>query len=310
MNRNIISFFLSIAALITGYSASAQTADVHKAIVNVSACYLYSQPSYESSLETQELLGTVVEILERDRYWVKISTPQPYIAWTNALSLIEVSEARLEEYETQPKFIVTTLWDRVFSKADAESVPVCDIVLGDRLIDSSTSDPKSAFLPVTLPDGRNGWVRSEAVTTEAEWAEQSAGMTAEQKADKVVNLAMRMNGIPYLWGGMTPKGLDCSGLVRLCYLMVGVNLPRNASQMFNCLPEISAGSSVNDLTAGLEKGDLLFFGKNPGKPSHVGIYIGDGRFIHASQLVRVSSLRKEDSDYYENAGLFIAARRP
>ena len=117
---------------------------------------------------------------------------------------------------------------------------------------------------------------------------------------------MKLKGVPYLWGGMSPKGVDCSGLVRWSYLMNGILLPRNASQSIKCGDPINLDS--------LQRGDLVYFGSpaKDGKPqrvTHVGIYIGDNRIIHASHLVRVNSLSPSDEDYYENAHRLIAARR-
>ena len=114
-------------------------------------------------------------------------------------------------------------------------------------------------------------------------------------------------GIPYLWGGMSTKGFDCSGFVRTVYLMNGVVLPRNADQM------VSLGVEVSDFTK-LKAGDLVFFGQKGGllkkdKISHVALYIGDGRIIHSSHIVRINSLNKDDADYYSGAPNLIRACR-
>ena len=107
---------------------------------------------------------------------------------------------------------------------------------------------------------------------------------------------------------MSTSGLDCSGLVRLCYLMNGILLPRNASQQFFC------GDKVPDGIENLKRGDLVFFGTpaSEGKRqrvTHVGIYLGNNHIIHSSQVVRINSLLPSDTDYYENSHRLIGATR-
>ena len=98
---------------------------------------------------------------------------------------------------------------------------------------------------------------------------------------------------------MTPKGFDCSGLVRMVYMRYGKLLPRNASQMALLGREVPVSEAL--------PGDLLFFGVN-GKVTHVGMYIGDGRFIHSSHLVRINALDSAQPDVYENVHNLLFCR--
>jgi cell wall-associated NlpC family hydrolase len=96
---------------------------------------------------------------------------------------------------------------------------------------------------------------------------------------------LRFIGIPYLWGGTTPRGFDCSGLVQRIYRLHGVSLPRDSDQQARRGRLKPAGSYET-----LRTGDLLFFGKSDAQITHVGMYLADGLFLHAYGHVRVGSL--------------------
>jgi cell wall-associated NlpC family hydrolase len=105
--------------------------------------------------------------------------------------------------------------------------------------------------------------------------------------DNVCGLATGFLGTPYRWGGTTPKAFDCSGFVRYVYAELGVKLPRTARQ------QIKVGQKVSG--AMLQAGDLIFFDMMKGYVSHVGMYLGNGKFIHASTPrtgVRIDPLSK------------------
>lgn len=113
---------------------------------------------------------------------------------------------------------------------------------------------------------------------------------------RLVQEALRYQGVPYYFGGTTPNGFDCSGFTRYVYAQVGVTLPRMADSQYYDLPEVSE----------LQVGDLVFFETYEPGPSHVGIYIGNRQFVNASSSrgVVVDSL---DSGYW--SARYIGARR-
>ena len=122
------------------------------------------QPDYESALETQELMGTIVEIVGESGYWREIISPQPYRAWTTEKCLIEMSEEELKAYEDAPKVMFTGLYGHIYSTPSTQSCTVCDLVGGDimRLADSrslsNNGKLKGKWIEVLLPSGMNGFV--------------------------------------------------------------------------------------------------------------------------------------------------------
>jgi len=282
---------------------------IARGVVGLSGIYIRQAPDYESSLETQELMGTPVEILGSDRYWRKISVPQPYEGWATSKGIVPMDSTVFEAYLAAPKYICTAKTGSVMESPSSAAKQFCDLVAGDvlRVLESSQGSVvrKGPFRGVVLPDGRKGWVRKECLERMDEWEKGNNEMPVKERLAKIIDFAVSLRGVPYLWGGMTVYGMDCSGLARLSFLMGGIPLPRNASQQIGCGRAIG----IDDMEA-WKAGDLVFFGnKTTGRATHVGIYIGEGRFVHSSMCVRVNSLRDGDSDRYENAHRLIAVRR-
>jgi cell wall-associated NlpC family hydrolase len=130
---------------------------------------------------------------------------------------------------------------------------------------------------VELPDGRTGFIRRSH--TEKTRARRSVSR------DQLTATGLRFLGIPYLWGGSTPKGFDCSGLVQRIYRLNGLVLPRDSDMQARFGAEKRVGS-IDDL----EPGDLVFFGRAAQRITHVGMVVPDRLFLHAYGQVRVNSL--------------------
>lgn len=289
-------------------SAVASGQDKRMAVVEFSTSYLRLEPDYESPLETQELMGTIVEIVDEDRYWREVITPQPYKAWCTDQGLVEMTPEELEEYKAAPKVMFTGLYGHIFTRTSLKSATICDLVGGDimRIVKK-----RGRWTEVMLPSGRTGYVMSRYLKehsgfTSIKMGEGSAESVPPEITESIIAEAEKLIGVPYLWGGMSAKGVDCSGLVRISYIMNGILLPRNASQQIKC------GERV-DLKE-LQRGDLVFFGtpeteEKPMRITHVGIYLGDNKIIHSSHRVRINSLIPGEEDYYENAHRLVAAIR-
>lgn len=317
------------------FAAAAFGQEKRMAVVETSTCYMRLQPDYESALETQELMGTIVEIVAEKGYWREIISPQPYTAWTTEKTLVEMTPEQIKEYDAAVKYMFTDLYGHIYRKPSKMSQTICDLVGGDvmRAVLKVKPVTKGQWAQVMLPSGRAGWVkknsleRLESRTDIRQW-DYAEGLVSDKKMEDIIESAHELLGVPYLWGGMSSKGVDCSGLVRISAIMNGVLLPRNASQQVNCGKEIEVprkdteGVSEEEVKAtynakkaraaikNLERGDLVFFGNTLTKKiTHVGIYLGDGEIIHASHMVRINSLIPGEDNYYENAHRLIRACR-
>jgi cell wall-associated NlpC family hydrolase len=182
-------------------------------------------------------------------------------------------------------------------------VPLCNVVAGCILKSGGKNDK---WTMVELADGRKGFVLDSFVQDLDEW--NNNRMLTGENLEKT---AKGLLGIPYLWGGTSVKGMDCSGFVKTVYRMNGTELHRDADQQANQGTPMDPGKNFENL----QKGDLLFFGQQAiGKKSkritHVGLYIGNRLFIHSSGRVRLSSLDPL-SNYFEKTLLsrFVLARR-
>ena len=321
--KKILSAICVMVIAFTGYGQTKRMA-----VTALSENMMRLNPDYESPLETQALMGTIVEIIGEESYWRQVVTPEPYTAWCTNLGLVEMTAEQINEYKAAPKYICTVQHSGVYETPSVKSRRLSDLSMGNLLRIVYTEGKKvkpsvkKKWAEVMLPDGRKGWTPATDLKPFAEWAGKQK-LTAEN----IVNTAMQFEGTPYLWGGASSKGLDCSGLVRLTFMMNGHLLPRNASQQVNhgreiimeCDHSITPDSDklyqeMLKRTKNLQPGDLVFFGTpetfwSKEKITHVGIYIGNGRIIHASHKVRVNSLIPGEKDYYENSHRLLKARR-
>ena len=321
--------------LIATICLSAAGQEKRWAVIELSTAYLRNQPDYESALETQELMGTVVEILGEKGYWLDIMSPQPYRAWVTNKAVVEMNQQQLDEYQKAPKVIFTALYGHLYEGPATNCKTICDLVGGDLMRITGNKKGK-AWTEVILPSGRTGWVLSENIKKHEEFVSIAKGegnseSVSDEKMESILAEAHKLLGVPYIWGGMCSRGVDCSGLVRISYIMNGILLPRNASQQIHCgdvVPmeidtkywgqdERNCEAFANEMktrVSNLKRGDLVFFGfpatsEKPRRITHVGIYIGDNHIIHSSHKVRINSLIPGDADYYENSHRLIAATR-
>ena len=257
-------------------------------IVNNSVGNLRSDPEHASELVSQALLGTVLKVLKKEREWFLVQTPDQYIAWIDSGAFVLKNKEGLSSWNENEKIIFTHPFGFIYSD-HKKTKPVSDLVIGNIV---EIKKRLNEHYEVVLPDGRSGFVPVNQAVLYNEWVNRNVDK------EFLVEFSRQFLGVPYLWGGTSIKGVDCSGFTKNIYFMYGINLPRDASQ------QIQIGETIDhqrkfDL---LQKGDLLFFGKpatdsTTEKVVHVGMWIGNMEYIHASGRVRINSMDPGQSNF-------------
>ncbi|MBR6346086.1 MAG: C40 family peptidase [Bacteroidales bacterium] len=275
-------------------------------VISISVANMRATDDYDAEMVSQALLGTPVEVLEisSKNDWPKVRTPDGYVGWVHKDAITLMDEEGLRAWNAAPKAVVTALSGLVRERAGRNSSTVSDLAGGDRL---RLEGRLGAWLKVSFPDGRAGYVHKNEAVPESLWKKN-----LRTDADAIIATALSMKGFPYVWGGMSPKGMDCSGFVRTVLCMHGIIIPRDASQQAPCGERIDIVRSDGSIDISpLQKGDLLFFGRrDSGRVSHVAIYISGGRFIHSLGLVKIGSMdpAAADFDAYNVGRLLFATR--
>lgn len=260
-------------------------------LINVSACNMRVKADYDAGMATQALLGMPVRIIE-DGTWMHVETPEGYQSWVHNRTVHRITREQLTEWNSKPMLVVTALCTTVYSEPRRKSLPVSDVVACDRLV---YLGKRGNYYKVAYPDGRIGYIQRNDGEVVSTWRKNLS-----YKAEDILESAKTMIGIPYMWGGMSTKGVDCSGFVRTVLLMHDIILPRDAWQMATKGKHIDIAPDFSNL----EPGDLIFFGRKAtmtedAHVSHVAFYLGNKKFIHSLGMVQIASFDPKDSDYDE-----------
>jgi hypothetical protein len=240
-------------------------------------------PGHGAELGMQILMGHVVRVLNQSNGWYLVQSADRYLSWATRGSVVRCTELQAQAWRDSPLLLVTSFEDRVMERPQPDAQPVSDVVTGCLV---KKIGEEGDWFKVELPDQRTGYLQKNSATDYAEWQR-----TRQPTPDAIEQTARTLLGRPYLWGGNSPKGLDCSGFTKLVFFLNGVELDRNASHQAQQGTDVPLDAELSQL----KKGDLVFFGARaragrPERITHVGIYLGDKLFIHSSEMVRINSL--------------------
>ncbi|HYH13823.1 MAG TPA: C40 family peptidase [Flavisolibacter sp.] len=276
----------------------------HFAAVTISVANLRTQPRHPAELATQALLGTPLKVWKKERGWYLVQTPDQYMAWVDAAAITLLDSAQYQQWKQVSKLVYTEPYGFAYTTPAAGSATVSDLVFGSLL---DARGERNGFYEIVFPDQRIAYVPKESARSYSDWVH-----SRQPTPDNMVATAKRLMGLPYLWGGTSMKGVDCSGFTKTVYLMNGLVLARDASQQVHMGEEVDTKNGWHNL----QPGDLLFFGvpAKEGQPErvvHVGMWIGgNAEFIHSAGLVHISSLNPQASNYDEGEHKrFLRAKR-
>ncbi len=275
-----------------------------KGVVTISVANLRAKPDHPAEMVTQALLGTPLEVLKStEDNWYLVQTPEGYLGWLDDGGLHLFNGKEMNEWTRSDKLIYTDTYGFVMASEDPKSGTVSDITAGGIL--KLTGTTKKGY-KVAFPDGRSGFLPRKSASPLKKWLK---GLKTDP--NEIIKTAKKFLGVPYLWGGTSPKGMDCSGFTKTVYFLNGIMLARDASQQELYGEKIDVAAGYENL----KRGDLLFFGPKPapGKPqriTHVGIYIGNLEFIHAAGMVGINSFDPASPIFSEyRTGMLVSARR-
>jgi SH3-like domain-containing protein len=257
--------------------------DKNWALVTLSVAHMRSGPDHADEMVTQALMGTPLRVLEYEDGWFRVQTPDQYIGWMEGNGLVRMSQTLLNVWKKSDRYMFNQISGVAVDTPDGNGLVVTDLVLGDLFeVDGESKD----YLQIMLPDGRKGFVKKKDCLSWKDWTSKTPDVQA------LLAIGRQMLGLPYLWGGTSTKSNDCSGFSKTCYFSQAVVLARDASQQarYGEHPDVKNMES-------LQPGDLLFFGRSIQRVTHVGVYMGGGKYIHSSGYVRINSIDPNAPDY-------------
>ena len=262
-------------------------ADAHEhAHVTTNLMGLYERPTFGMPLSSELYYGTSLEVLDENGNWVFTRQADGYLGWAYRRYLSE-------GVSTTATHLVLAPAIEIREEPDEESGVLTRLVSGTAV---SVEEKRGDWSLVMA--NKTGWIPSSSLRALVDIPE-----TIEEKRALITSDAMRMIGIPYLWGGISGNGIDCSGFARLLHRWVGMQIPRDADMQQR---------AANPVEPPFEVGDLFFFGEGGGdrRITHVGISLGGWKMVHSSRGrngVYVDDL--EDSkflkDIFVSAGSFL-----
>lgn len=241
---------------------------MNQGICTWSSVAIRAEASHRAEMVSQLLFGETYAVLDIAPEWLKIATSDcQYEGWISAKQHTALSDPDFQTYQSVPKAIVRQLTTRVYNTNDYAAFPI--------------------FMGSTLPAPNEQGIFTlagiEYAVEDIAAVSTAFDQRLADKQDTLLNRAFQFLNAPYLWGGRTPAGIDCSGFTQLLFKCLGVDLPRDASQ------QISIGENV-DFVDEARVGDLAFFENDEGMVVHVGMVCGERQIVHASGHVQVNVL--------------------
>lgn len=248
--------------------------------VNTNLLDLWDRPKFNSERLSQLFFGETVTVTGNRKGYLKIRQTDGYTGWVDERFVVPVLKKETDSYLRQINSIVSANTAVLYGPVGNKTTAPFFLYYGTRLV---VQRKKNGYVRAVLPDKRAVFLKSLNVRP------INKKMDGKIKGTQLVREASKFLGVPYLWGGVTPAGFDCSGLVRTVCSRFGIVLPRDTKD------QVKAGVKIERTE--IKTGDLLFFDR------HVGFAVGPDKIIHCSVGgggVRINSLQAGQPDYRED----------
>ncbi|WP_432711633.1 NlpC/P60 family protein [Pedobacter sp.] len=280
-------------------------------VVRLSVANNRKEPAHSAEMMTQMLMGTPVELLKKERGYALVRSPDQYISWVETAALAIMDANDLQSWKNAQKLVYTADYGFTYAAPNEKSQRVSDVVNGAIF---KVLGKEKGFYKIQYADQRLAYVPVQTAADYQNWVKRP-----NPKATAILNTAKTLIGVPYLWGGTSVKGVDCSGFTKTSYFLNGIVIPRDASQqaLVGTPVDVLEADTLNLQKAlkNLQPGDLLFFAAAKGKTpnariTHTAIYMGNGQFIQSAGMVRINSIDASAADYDAyNTKTLVSARR-
>ena len=233
-------------------------------IAHISQIAIYAEASNKSEMVSQLIFGDGYSVLEKSNNWLKIKTFDcDYEGWISAKNFNPLHKDDVESFRNAKKYFLNNYLMLVKEFETGINFPI--------------------FAGSSFPYPENELLILGNTIFSIQLPEEKPTETPTNQGLQILNFASLFLHAPYLWGGRTPCGIDCSGLVQLAYKSIGISLPRDASQ------QVSLGNNV-DFISEIQLGDVAFFDNDEGAITHTGIICGNGTILHSSGYVRIDKI--------------------
>jgi len=247
---------------------------------------LYEKPTFGMPLSSELTYGTPLEALDENGGWVFTRQFDGYLGWAYRPYLAEGRAPEATHLLLAPSV-------KLRAEPNADSAVMTRVVSGTRILAEET---RGAWMRVAA--NKTGWIPSSCLR-----AVKDLPCSIEERRAAIMEDSARMTGVPYLWGGTSGNGIDCSGLARLIHQWIGIDIPRDADMQHRAAKPVEPPFEI---------GDLFFFGEGDGDHhvTHVGVSLGGWNMIHSSRRqngVYLDNVQEIESlrEIYISAGSFL-----
>ena len=260
--------------------------DLPRMHVSTNLTGLYEKPTFGMPLSSELCYGTEVEILDEEGKWVFTRQQDGYLGWAYKSYLVQGSASQATHIVLAPSY-------ELRAQPDMTGEVITRVVSGTRVALEEISGEWTKVIA-----NKTGWMPSSLLRAIGDLPE-----SIEEKRKTLIEDSARMIGVPYLWGGISGNGIDCSGLARLLHRWVGVDISRDADMQH---------ATARPVEPPFEAGDLFFFRESGSERriTHVGISLGDWNMIHSSRGhngVYIDDVQERESlkQIFVSAGSFL-----